>query len=154
MSGVVSQKSRELFDAGFYCAESVLLAMAGHKGIHSDLIPRIATGFCSGMSRTCEMCGAVTGGIMAIGMVAGRSSPDDSVEKIYLLVRRLMDMFRGRFGSLNCRELTGCDLGTQEGRAKFHADNLSQRCRQYTAEAAAMTLLLIEGQAGPGPSSP
>jgi len=62
MTERVSQKSRELFDSGFYCAESVLLAIAGHKGIQSDLIPGIATGFCSGMSRTCGMCGAVTGG--------------------------------------------------------------------------------------------
>ena len=50
MSNETSQRSRELFDSGFYCAESVLLAIAESQGIESDLIPRIATGFCSGIA--------------------------------------------------------------------------------------------------------
>jgi dihydrofolate reductase len=37
----------------------VLLAIAESQGIQPDLIPRIATGFCSGISRTGGMCGAV-----------------------------------------------------------------------------------------------
>ncbi|NOZ69496.1 MAG: C_GCAxxG_C_C family protein [Deferribacteres bacterium] len=81
-------------------------------------------------------------------MVAGRNSPDDSVEENYLLVRRLLEMFKGKFGTVNCRELIDCDLGTQKGREKFQADNLSRRCREYTAEAAAMALLLIEEKSG------
>ncbi len=140
----VSQRSRELFDSGFYCAESVLLAIAEHKEIQSDLIPGMATGFCSGMARTCGMCGAISGGIIAINLAAGRNSPDDSVENNYLLVRKLMNMFIEEFGTTNCRELIDCDLGTQEGRVRFQADNLSELCRQYTGEAAAMALLLIE----------
>ena len=44
--------SKSLFDAGYYCAEAVLLAVAKHNGIESPLIPAIATGFCSGLSRT------------------------------------------------------------------------------------------------------
>ena len=55
MNDRVSQRSRELFDSGYYCAESVLLAIAENQGIQSDLIPKIATGFCSGISRTCGM---------------------------------------------------------------------------------------------------
>jgi len=49
----VSKRSGELFQSGFYCAESVVLAITEGKGLHSDLIPRMATGFCSGLSRTC-----------------------------------------------------------------------------------------------------
>ena len=45
MSEQAPQRSLELFRSGFFCAESVLLAIAESQGIQSDLIPRIATGF-------------------------------------------------------------------------------------------------------------
>jgi len=139
----VSQRSRELFDSGYYCAESVLLAIAESKGIQSDLIPKIATGFCSGMSRTCGLCGAVAGGIMALNIMTGRSSSDESVEKNYSVVRRLIDMFENRFGSTNCRQLIGCDLSAQEGRDKFKSNNLIEQCKRYTEEATRMTMSLL-----------
>jgi hypothetical protein len=56
MNEQASQRSVELFRSGFFCAESVLLAIAESQGIESDLIPRIATGFCSGISRTGGAC--------------------------------------------------------------------------------------------------
>ena len=44
MTDAVSQRIKELFDSGYYCAESVLLTVAEAYGIQSDLIPKIATG--------------------------------------------------------------------------------------------------------------
>ena len=63
MSEQASQRSVELFRSGFFCAESVLQAIAESLDIRSDLIPRIATGFCSGVARTGGMCGAVSGAV-------------------------------------------------------------------------------------------
>ncbi len=83
MNEQAPQRSLELFRSGFFCAESVLLAIAESQGIQSDLIPRIATGFCSGVSRTSGMCGAVSGAIMGINLVAGRNSPAESLEASY-----------------------------------------------------------------------
>jgi hypothetical protein len=57
MSEQASQRSLELFTSGYFYAESVLLAIAESRGIQSDLIPRRATGFCSGIARTGGMCG-------------------------------------------------------------------------------------------------
>ena len=93
MSEQASQRSQKLFRSGFFCAESVLLAIAESQGIQSDLIPRIATGFCSGISRTGGMCGAVSGAIMGINLVAGRNSPAESLELSYTLTQK----FIGRF---------------------------------------------------------
>jgi len=57
MTEKTAQRSGELFDSGFWCAESVLLAVAESKGIKSDIIPKIATGFCAGISRTNQRTG-------------------------------------------------------------------------------------------------
>ncbi|MDA8408349.1 MAG: C-GCAxxG-C-C family protein [Deltaproteobacteria bacterium] len=79
---VVEKRSGELFDSGFRCAESVLLAVAEHAGIQSPFIPKISTGFCGGMSHSKGVCGAVTGGVMALGMILGRTSADMPVDDI------------------------------------------------------------------------
>jgi C_GCAxxG_C_C family probable redox protein len=143
MSEQVSRRSQELFDSGFYCAESVLLAMAESKGIQSDLIPGIATGFCSGVSRTGGMCGAVSGAIMGIGLAAGRSSPAVSVDSSYSLTQELIGRFEKQHGSVNCRQLIGCDLATEEGQRLFERNHLIERCQQYVGDAARMAMSLL-----------
>jgi len=143
MSEQAPQRSLELFKSGFFCAESVLLAIAESQGIQSDLIPRIATGFCSGMSRTGGMCGAVSGGIMGIGLVAGRDSPDESLEPAYALVQKLISAFEKQYGSVNCRQLIGCDLSTEAGQRYFMENNLMERCLQCAADATSMAVSLI-----------
>ncbi len=143
MNNDIAKRSREHFESGFYCAESVLLAVAESRGIKSDLIPKMATGFCSGLSRTCGICGALSGAIMALNMVHGRSKPDDSVDELYSRVQKLIDTFEGKFGSTNCKELTGCDLGTKQGQEAFYAKNIKEKCFNYTEEAARMVVSII-----------
>ena len=138
------QRSLELFKSGFFCAESVLQAIAESQGIQSDLIPRIATGFCSGISRTGGMCGAVSGGIMGIGLVAGRDSPAESLESAYALTQKLISRFEGQYGSVNCRQLIGCDLNTEAGQRYFMENNLMERCLQCAADATSMAVSLID----------
>jgi C_GCAxxG_C_C family probable redox protein len=143
-----AQKSRELFESGLLCAESVLFAVAQSKGIESNFIPNIATGFCGGIARTCGMCGAVSGAIMAIGLFTGRRSPEDSRDETYSLVRRLLEMFEAKFGSTNCGQLTGCDLGTEEGQEHFRTNNLLERCKLFTEEATRMAMSLVKEKPG------
>ena len=143
MSEQAAQRSMELFKLGYYCAESVLLAIAKHQGIQSDLIPKIATGFCSGISRTGGMCGAVSGAIMGINLVAGRSSPSESIELCYTLTQKLISRFERQYGYVNCRQLIGCDLATEAGQRYFLENNLMERCLQYAEDATRMAISLI-----------
>lgn len=144
MSEQAPQRSLELFKSGFFCAESVLLAITESQGIQSDLIPRIATGFCSGISRTGGMCGAVSGGIMGIGLVVGRDSPAESLEPAYTLTQKLISTFEKQYGSVNCRQLIGCDLDTEAGQRYFMENNLMERCLQCAGDATSMALSLID----------
>lgn len=143
MSELTPQRSLELFKSGFFCAESVLLAIAESQGIQSELIPRIATGFCSGVSRTGGMCGAVSGAIMGMNLVAGRNSPDESIELSYTLTQELISRFEAQYGSSNCRQLIGCDLATEAGQLYFMENHLMERCLQCAADATSMAVSLI-----------
>ncbi len=146
MSEQAPQRSLELFRSGFFCAESVLQAIAESQGIQSDLIPRIATGFCSGISRTGGMCGAVTGAIMGINLAAGRNSPAESIEVNYTLIQELISRFERQYGSVNCRQLIGCDLATEAGQQYFVENHLMDSCLKYAEDATSMAISLIAEQ--------
>ena len=118
-------------------------AVAEHKQIQSDLIPRISTGFCSGLARTGGMCGAVSGGIMAISLVMGRNSPAIDVDPCYQAVREFLARFTAQFGSVMCPELTGVHLGTPEGQAEFRAKGQIEKCINYVGEATRLVVDII-----------
>jgi len=141
LTGVPGMK---VYESGLFCAESVLSAVAAHYEIESDLIPGIATGLCSGMGRTCGTCGALSGGILAVNLIYGRKSADDSVERDYGAVQELVRGFNELFGSTHCAELLGCDLGSEAGQAEFKGQKLSRRCREYTSLATDLAIVAID----------
>ena len=121
------------------------MAVAEKHNIQSDIIPAIASGFCGGMSRTDGLCGALAGGIMALGIVYGRNSSADSPKKIYSLSERLVRDFEKQFGSRNCSDLLGCDISTREGEAIFEAKKLGKtRCLDLTVKTTELVMQVLE----------
>ena len=145
-SDQVAQRSEQLFEQGLFCAESVLQSVAESRGIQSDLIPKIATGLCSGLSRTGGICGAVSGGVLAINLACGRNDPNQPVENNYQRVRAFLSAFEAKFGSTNCEKLIGCRLDTPEGRQYFQTHQLGGKCRQFTREAARLASETLAGE--------
>lgn len=118
--------------------------MAESKGIKSDLIPKIATGFCGGVSHTDGICGAITGGILAINMIDGRSQISDPREKVESKVQKLISEFDKKFCSTHCYKLTGCDLGTDKGQEKYNINECYELCDKFVYRATELTLDLME----------
>jgi C_GCAxxG_C_C family probable redox protein len=125
----------------------VLLAVAEKHDIQSEIIPGIASGFCGGMSRTAGLCGALVGGVMALGLLYGRKSSEDSPKRIYALSERLVRDFEKQLGSRNCVQILGCDISTRQGEAEFKARNLMKTvCLDATVQAAELVMRVIENQ--------
>ena len=120
------------------------MAVAKSQSIESDILPKIATGFCSGLARTGGICGALSGAIMGLNLMTGRSEPGAPVDENYALVNKLIDQFEEKFGSTNCKELTGVDLGTPEGQIVFREKNRFEQCLDYAEEATRMVLNLTD----------
>lgn len=137
-----AERGGDYFALDYHCAESVLLAVTEQWEIKSDLVPWISTGFCGGIARTCGMCGAVSGAIMCIGIAMKRNSIEDPDDDLYATVRELLALFEKKFGSINCAELTGCDLGMEKGYEKFETENISEKCGEFVREAIRLTLRL------------
>jgi C_GCAxxG_C_C family probable redox protein len=122
----------------------VLLAVCEARGIASELVPRIATGFCGGMARSSNICGAVSGAVMALSVVLGRDRPGGDGAADFAAVGKLLQEFERRFGSSNCGELIGCDLGTPEGQAFYKENRLRDECGRYTREATRLAVSLLD----------
>jgi C_GCAxxG_C_C family probable redox protein len=89
------------------------------------------------------MCGALSGGILSIGLLIGRDSADNSLEPAYNQVRSLIALFQGQHGSTSCLDLIECDLSTEEGQLVFQQERRIEQCRRYVKDAAQITLELV-----------
>lgn len=140
----VRRSAEDLWDLGFYCAESVLLAVARAEGLQSGLLPAVASAFCSGQARTCGPCGALSGALMSLGVVLGRRSEKDGMDTVYAAGGQLIEKFEDEFGSRDCRSLLdGCDLGTPEGQIMFRERGFMAHCRNFAGRAAEMSWEII-----------
>ncbi len=106
---------------------------------------RLGCAFGGGMGRSGQMCGAVTGALMVLGLAHGGTAEDLAArEKTYAVTKELFSRFRGRHGSLVCRELLGVDIGTAEGReAAIRAGLFKVRCPVFVRDAAEIAAQLV-----------
>lgn len=133
-----------LWNNGFYCGESVLSAVAAQQGIESDLIPKIATAFGSGVAETGSTCGALNGAILGLSMALGRTQQDDDRTQLYEKTQRLVTAFKDKFDSTNCPELIQLQLGTPEASEEYRQRGLSAQCETYIHFAAQMAAELLQ----------
>lgn len=133
-----TNSAEKAFESGFNCAQSVLTSFASQFDIDKDTLFRISNGFGGGMGRKQEVCGAVSGAIMAISLVFGRGEIDsmDKQQTTYRKVRELIDAFTKDFGTIQCKELlSGCNLLSDEGQKEFREKGLKSRCGSYVRRA-------------------
>ena len=108
----------------------MLYAFREESNLPEETALKIACGLGAGMGRKEEVCGAVTGGILVLGMRHGRGSKDDrsAMESTYLKTRELMDEFAKKHGTFICRKLlNGCELTTEEGQKYFKENELLKK---------------------------
>lgn len=144
----LEEEARRNFNSGYNCAESVLLVLSRQLGATrrdaESFIPRMATGFGGGIARNGNICGALSGGVMAISLALGRDTAEESRDPCYLAVDRFYNEFVKEFGTCRCRELTGVDLKAP-GRRKVYLDRIhNERCNPIVAWATRTAYQLIK----------
>ena len=115
LKNVLCENTVRRFLNGYNCAQSVLLTIFERWNGENILVPKITTAFGGGIGRCGSVCGALTGGVMAIGIKYGTNEP--SVEKrlrAYELARMIYRRFEKLHGNVLCRELIGYDLSDPE----------------------------------------
>jgi len=125
-----SEVAVEKFLSGYNCAQSIFYAYGPELELDGETALKVATGLGGGMGGRGETCGAVTGGILALGLRFGRGGQQDRsvAEVAYQKTQSLMAAFERAHGSCSCRTLLGgVDLTTAEGRQRFKDQDLHHK---------------------------
>ncbi len=126
-----------LFEDGFNCCQVVLSVFNDELDLDRELALKLATGF-GGGSRNGELCGAVAGALMVLGMKDGHYIKDDNDRKIrsYGLAKEFTDRFREVYGDIVCKNLLGYDLSKPD-EYKILAENglFKTECPKYICTA-------------------
>jgi len=124
-------------DGDFYCSEAIVKTIKDEFELDlPDEIISMSSGFPVGMGHSGCSCGAVVGGIMALGLFFGRTkAKDEKVNNAMALSKELHDIFLDQHKFLCCRKLTkGMTLGSEA--------HMSQ-CVSFTGEVAEETARII-----------
>jgi C_GCAxxG_C_C family probable redox protein len=133
------ERAVSCFKETFSCSQAILSTYGPELGLEKETALKVAGAFGGGMARMGEVCGAVTGAFIVIGLKHGKTKAEDeeAKEKTYLIVREFVERFKSRNGSIKCRELLGYDISTLEGIQLIKEKNLFYTiCVKYVRDAA------------------
>ncbi len=101
------KRAKLAFSSGYHCAQSVLIAFAPACDLEQEQAAKIAASFGGGVGGMGELCGALNGACIALGILKGDFGPGDleGKEAHYARVQRLAEKFKAANGSMYCRDI-------------------------------------------------
>ncbi|MCL2513732.1 MAG: C-GCAxxG-C-C family protein [Oscillospiraceae bacterium] len=136
------ETARGLFSMGYNCAQAVLGALCEENGLDIKAALKLASGFGGGM-RYGEVCGAVSGAVMAVGLKCGFYAEKDFEQKGFCNKKsfEFMEKFKEKNGSVLCRDLLGADIRSPEDHNKPEIQALH---KTVCPELVASAVLILE----------
>ena len=123
------EKAAEYHHEGFNCCQSVLAAYSDLTGLSEQACFDLGGGFGAG-AQTGELCGAITGAVMTLGMLTpvDPSDPVGSKRRTGALAKDFQNRFREKFGELRCRPLLKADIHAGDHTPVARDMGLTNRC--------------------------
>ena len=131
-------EAAEAFRRGLSCSQAIFSVYGKDLGLDPGTAVKIASAFGAGVARSGEICGAVSGALMVIGL---SQKPEDiqdasSREKVYTQARRFIEEFTARHASVHCTELIGYDLSDPKQFAEAKEKKaFATRCSKLVRDA-------------------
>lgn len=132
---------------GFNCSQSVAIGCGPGLGLDREMAIRVGEGFGGGFGRMGNVCGAVTGAILCIGLKHNRGGDAQNAAgrgAAQKCVQELLKRFEAKHGTLLCRELVGYDLSTDEGFKAAKESGALKKCATFISDAAELVEDLLK----------
>ena len=139
-------ESKINFDEGFNCAQSVFVSFANDFGIDEITSLKLTTGFVAGFAYRGEICGAVVGAFLVLGLKFGSGIVNDepNKEKTYEMIKAFEKEFVENFGSIKCNQLLNIDISIKEEREIASKNGLFEsNCPFFVQKASEIINKLI-----------
>ena len=147
-----SEKAKNYFLQGYNCTQAVSLAFADELPVDSETLLKIASSFGGGMGRLREVCGAVSGMFIVMGLISGYATPETGLVKTehYRNIQELAHRFEQKNGNIVCRELLGLKQNRQDATPEPRTREYYEKrpCPDLVASAAAILEEYIQEQKG------
>jgi C_GCAxxG_C_C family probable redox protein len=134
----IERRAEECFASGFNCAEAVFLAITEACGLDMHGQVCLATPFGGGIGRCkAEVCGAISGAVLAIGAVRGRVNAHGNWDVAAQVAQAVREDARAIGGSTRCAALLQA----------FGQQSAMEACIRFTGKVAgcgAARLLEVE----------
>ena len=130
--------------SGKNCSQAVFVAFATDLGLTEDMALAVSVGLGGGVGRMREVCGAISGASMVVGL----KYPELDKGEVYEKVRMIADEFKKTNPSIVCKELLGLSKleisSTPEART---AEYYKKRpCVKIVEDAALATEKILFGE--------
>lgn len=137
-----TEKALSLFSNNFNCSQAVFTAFASDFGIDEKTALMLGTSF-GGGARNGEICGAVSGALLVLGLKYGHYDAEDNEQKsrAYEIAVDYTKRFKEKNGSIVCRDLLGYDLTVPEDKVFIKEKNLF---RTVCPEMVKSAVLILE----------
>lgn len=140
------KEARAYFSQHYTCSQSVFAPFAKYLGMDLEAALKIATPFGGGMGHNGQVCGAVSGALMAIGLAEGISEYDRTQKyACYALARTFQERFVDHHGALTCPWLLGLDIGDPIDLEEAYArDVFNTVCPEFVVDAVRIVSELLD----------
>lgn len=121
---------------GYNCCQCVLAAFSDCHGMDEAALLSLGGGF-GGGAGTKELCGAVTGAVMTLGMLTpiDPADPAGGKKRSVALAREFQSRFRARFNALRCEELLQKKFTAEEVGGAAAELNITGHCTMMIVAA-------------------
>lgn len=139
-----SDRAVELFMNGKNCSQAVFAAFATDLGLTEDMALAVSAGLGGGVGRMREVCGAVSGSAMVVGL----KYPELSKAEVYEKVRAISDEFKKTNHSIVCKELLGLSKPEKSSIPEERTAEYYQKrpCVRIVEDAAKATEKILFGE--------
>ena len=128
------------------CSQAILATFGpymGEKGLDVETCMKLASAFSGGINLTGNVCGALTGALMAIGLEFSDGNPMNP--KVAEISTRLLEEFKAINGSILCRDLIQYDgSGTAVDMMKAFQSGAFDKCLKYVEDVSKLLTTYIE----------
>lgn len=154
----VAQKAIQYEQEYHCCSQATLLALQEALGLEDELALKAASSLCGGVALSGNTCGALSAGVMIMGMKKGRGDLKEgfgSVMKAMLPANKLVKWFEAEYGTTVCHEISGMEVNEEmltllaeqpEVALRAVDPKMVEKCSKICGKTAEKVLSILEAE--------